>query len=160
MQCLGCDGKERHGVVFYTRKEQLAVSPHQICHNPQELHDVVNVVDQAALKAASERKHQINQKRSTQTLTWAVCQTKSSAMRTVGMENTIHVTFQLWFQLVSFASQKKMWTFSYVRQVGKQDFIQMRGWRCSSLNLHTMSLWGKAVMFRGRLTWRQHGGCS
>jgi hypothetical protein len=37
------------------RQEQLAVSPHQIGQNPQELHDVVHVVDQPALSASREQ---------------------------------------------------------------------------------------------------------
>ena len=52
VQILQCDGKERHGIIIDNRKEQFAISPNEIGHNPQELHKVVNVVDQAALRNA------------------------------------------------------------------------------------------------------------
>lgn len=87
------DRKERHGMIRNMRKEKLAVGPHKVGNDPQRLHDVVHVVDQAALKAEYEGETG-SQRRERQTLTCAVCQAKSSAMRTVGMENTIHVTCQ------------------------------------------------------------------
>jgi hypothetical protein len=55
VQRLRCDGKERHGIVIDNGQEQLAVSPHQIGQNPQELHDVVHMVDQPALGASCEQ---------------------------------------------------------------------------------------------------------
>lgn len=111
VEVLQIEGKERHRIIMDEGEEQLAVSPHKIRHNPQELHQVVYVVDQAALNAVRENNARAENWEA-MTLTCAVCQTKSSATSTVGTENTIHGTLQLWFQLVSFASQKKMWTFS------------------------------------------------
>ncbi len=111
MEVLQIERKERHRIIVEQGQEQLAVSPYKIRHNPQELHEVVNMVDQAALNAVRENNAQA-ENWDAMTLTCAVCQTKSRATSTVGIENTIHGTLQLWFQLVSFASQKKMWTFS------------------------------------------------
>ena len=93
VQRFRCDRKKWKRVVVGLGKEQLTVGPHQVRHDPHELHDVVHVVDQAALHATHEHTAD-KQGRDKRTLTCAVCHAKSSAMSTVGTENIHQVSVQ------------------------------------------------------------------